>query len=210
MLGQNTEASYNANIEAGLPLQVLDNASYDASIEAGLPLQVVDNATYNSNQTAGLPLQVLDNAFRDMEGDDLCFWASADSNFTSKDADYEEEQPCEFAVSGDTLPATHASFENKPVAKSDKEFLHESGQCRPCAWFYKKPGCQNGDSCGYCHLCPEGELKARKKSKVLLLKSGALEPKKQNSGTGPGAGRQLRLDPLVGSMEASGTSNLHP
>jgi len=42
--------------------------------------------------------------------------------------------------------------------------LHASGQCRPCAWFYKSQGCSNAKDCKHCHLCPEGELKIRKKN----------------------------------------------
>lgn len=36
---------------------------------------------------------------------------------------------------------------------------------KPCAWFWKPRGCQNGRHCEHCHLCPEGELKERKKQK---------------------------------------------
>jgi hypothetical protein len=43
---------------------------------------------------------------------------------------------------------------------------HNFGRCRPCAWFYKdSSGCRNGSSCRYCHLCPPGELKRRKRDK---------------------------------------------
>lgn len=49
---------------------------------------------------------------------------------------------------------------------------HASGQCSPCAWFWKAKGCQNARSCQYCHLCPEGELKNRKKAKVAILRAG--------------------------------------
>lgn len=42
--------------------------------------------------------------------------------------------------------------------------LHASGECRPCAWFYKPQGCSNGRECKHCHMCPEGELKNRKKN----------------------------------------------
>eukprot|EP00438_Fugacium_kawagutii_P016119 Skav235808 [mRNA] locus=scaffold1267:291216:302513:- [translate_table: standard] len=34
--------------------------------------------------------------------------------------------------------------------------LHESQQCRPCAWFWKPMGCANGSACRHCHLCPAG------------------------------------------------------
>merc|ERR1719210_161121 len=52
---------------------------------------------------------------------------------------------------------------------------HGTGQCRPCAWFWKPQGCGNGAECGHCHMCPEGELKARKKVKVAQLRASAPE-----------------------------------
>merc|ERR1712083_259692 len=50
--------------------------------------------------------------------------------------------------------------------------LDAEGQplCQPCAWFHKGGGCQNGASCRRCHLCPDGELKLRKKQKVQRLR----------------------------------------
>lgn len=48
--------------------------------------------------------------------------------------------------------------------------LHGTGQCRPCAWFWKPQGCANCADCRHCHLCPEGELKNRKKDKVSTMK----------------------------------------
>lgn len=45
---------------------------------------------------------------------------------------------------------------------------HGAGVCRPCAWVHKMPGgkgCKNASSCKYCHLCPPGELKRRKRDK---------------------------------------------
>merc|ERR1712064_40437 len=35
--------------------------------------------------------------------------------------------------------------------------LHNYGKCKPCAWFWKPQGCLNGQTCGHCHLCPQGE-----------------------------------------------------
>jgi len=45
--------------------------------------------------------------------------------------------------------------------------------CTPCGWFHKPEGCQNGADCRRCHLCPEGETKARKKKKLSRLKAAA-------------------------------------
>jgi len=40
---------------------------------------------------------------------------------------------------------------------------HARGQCRPCAFFWKPGGCQNGKDCLHCHLCAPGELQRKKK-----------------------------------------------
>lgn len=50
--------------------------------------------------------------------------------------------------------------------------LHGSGQCRPCAWFYKPSGCSNGAECLHCHSCPASELKDRRRQKAAAFKSG--------------------------------------
>jgi hypothetical protein len=42
--------------------------------------------------------------------------------------------------------------------------------CKPCAFFHRTEGCTNGEKCEYCHLCPEGEIKRRKKAKQSLKK----------------------------------------
>eukprot|EP00747_Dinoflagellata_sp_TGD_P088915 gnl/TRDRNA2_/TRDRNA2_164156_c2_seq2.p1 gnl/TRDRNA2_/TRDRNA2_164156_c2~~gnl/TRDRNA2_/TRDRNA2_164156_c2_seq2.p1 ORF type:complete len:454 (-),score=101.00 gnl/TRDRNA2_/TRDRNA2_164156_c2_seq2:215-1576(-) len=47
--------------------------------------------------------------------------------------------------------------------------LHGTGLCKPCAWFWKAKGCQKGQECGHCHICPEGEIKARKRVKVAVM-----------------------------------------
>eukprot|EP00401_Gymnodinium_catenatum_P071196 CAMPEP_0117522280 /NCGR_PEP_ID=MMETSP0784-20121206/34125_1 /TAXON_ID=39447 /ORGANISM="" /LENGTH=167 /DNA_ID=CAMNT_0005318345 /DNA_START=74 /DNA_END=577 /DNA_ORIENTATION=- len=49
--------------------------------------------------------------------------------------------------------------------------LHGSGQCRPCAWNWKPGGCCKGSGCNFCHSCPKGELKSRRKERLLALKS---------------------------------------
>lgn len=73
--------------------------------------------------------------------------------------------------------------------------LHAAGRCRPCAWFWKPAGCMNAEECSYCHLCPEGELKSRKKSKVMAMRMGALTPVRSLAQAG--AARRLRLAPLL-------------
>lgn len=54
--------------------------------------------------------------------------------------------------------------------------------CQPCAWFYKDTGCHNKASCRYCHLCPQGELKNRKKLKIARLRNQEGEATGNNGG----------------------------
>lgn len=63
-----------------------------------------------------------------------------------------------------------------PNTPSHGSVLHCEGSCRPCAWFWKPEGCKNGKNCGHCHICPEGEIKSRKKNKQTTLRLG-LSPK---------------------------------
>jgi len=49
--------------------------------------------------------------------------------------------------------------------------LHGTGQCKPCAWFWKAEGCRNEAACGHCHLCPVGEAKARKQAKLAAIRA---------------------------------------
>jgi len=64
-----------------------------------------------------------------------------------------------------------------PNTPSHGSVLHEQGTCRPCAWFHKPGGCKNGKECGHCHLCPEGEIKARKRTKQTVMRLGLATPK---------------------------------
>mmetsp|Transcript_120436 Transcript_120436/g.239695 ORF Transcript_120436/g.239695 Transcript_120436/m.239695 type:complete len:232 (-) Transcript_120436:44-739(-) len=58
--------------------------------------------------------------------------------------------------------------EGAPRLLSQGSMLHGTGYCRPCAWFHKPVGCQSQEECGFCHVCPEGALKTKKKSKLAL------------------------------------------
>jgi len=54
--------------------------------------------------------------------------------------------------------------------------LHGSGGCKPCAFIWKEPGCENGINCPFCHLCDSGEKKRRakeKKEKIRSIRGGA-------------------------------------
>jgi len=76
---------------------------------------------------------------------------------------------------------------NSMPALSTQEFAsigsegHADGMCTPCAWFWKPKSCLNEKDCRYCHLCPDGELKKRKKNKVAKMRLGLLSPKGNGS-----------------------------
>mmetsp|Transcript_12772 Transcript_12772/g.39840 ORF Transcript_12772/g.39840 Transcript_12772/m.39840 type:complete len:767 (-) Transcript_12772:454-2754(-) len=75
--------------------------------------------------------------------------------------------------------------------------LHSLGKCRPCAWFWKTNGCLNGQACAHCHLCPEGELKVRKKVKETAMRIGALLPARQ--GLDSRSPRVVKIAPVLGA-----------
>lgn len=51
---------------------------------------------------------------------------------------------------------------------------HKAGTCKPCAYFFAKAdGCRWHNSCEFCHLCPPGEIKKRKKQKKAFLRAEA-------------------------------------
>lgn len=51
------------------------------------------------------------------------------------------------------------------------EPAHIRGDCRPCAYFVqKKDGCRWGEDCSFCHLCPPGALRKKKREKIKALK----------------------------------------
>ncbi|CAJ1453617.1 unnamed protein product [Effrenium voratum] len=49
--------------------------------------------------------------------------------------------------------------------------LHGTGNCKPCAWFWKPQGCRNAAECGHCHLCPAGESKHRRQAKMAAWRA---------------------------------------
>jgi hypothetical protein len=91
----------------------------------------------------------------------------------------EHDDDDELPLKSKSLPAVMGEIsEDCPSVGSA---LHCSGDCTPCAWFWKADSCNNGKDCRYCHLCPDGELKKRKKAKVAQMRSGVGTPKATKS-----------------------------
>jgi len=86
-------------------------------------------------------------------------------------------------IAGD-ISATAAGIETvskgEPFYSAGSE-LHGTGECAPCMWFFKPRGCQLGVLCGFCHLCPDGELKQRRKKKDTKLRQIRLEAAQMNA-----------------------------
>eukprot|EP00927_Polykrikos_kofoidii_P079017 TRINITY_DN75809_c0_g1_i1.p1 TRINITY_DN75809_c0_g1~~TRINITY_DN75809_c0_g1_i1.p1 ORF type:complete len:333 (-),score=55.25 TRINITY_DN75809_c0_g1_i1:28-1026(-) len=76
-----------------------------------------------------------------------------------------------------------------PAWPSVGSFRHGSGHCRPCAWIHKDPavGCKNGSSCKYCHMCPAGEIKRRKRDKwaMRIVEAEQKKAERQSSYSSP-------------------------
>ncbi|CAJ1374561.1 unnamed protein product [Effrenium voratum] len=70
-----------------------------------------------------------------------------------------------------TLSLRRELLDAARIVPSEGSKLHGSGLCRPCAWFWKPKGCENGKDCRHCHLCPQEEIKNRRKVKQMLLQN---------------------------------------
>lgn len=103
------------------------------------------------------------------------------------------------AAGGGTVgltPAQQAAVASGQIPSVGSAIHDGTGKCSPCAWFWKPRGCQSESSCGYCHLCPEGELKNRKKAKIAAIKMGAIEPQHPKQGSPPQRAN-LKLNTLL-------------
>jgi len=74
------------------------------------------------------------------------------------------------ATASDHAPAEASQVVARQAEPSAGSSGHDSGDCKPCAWHWKPGGCIKGPSCTFCHMCPEGILKARKRLKLKDLK----------------------------------------
>lgn len=79
----------------------------------------------------------------------------------------QQARPGEVAPSG---PEGPPAFANGPFVMNHGSLSHSVGNCSPCAFLHKDPrGCLHGRNCKFCHICPPGELKRRKKEKLARM-----------------------------------------
>lgn len=83
-----------------------------------------------------------------------------------------KEQP-ELLGSSRSAPTLLTQTELSQLSFSNKMAqMHLRHECQPCAYFHAKlDGCRWGADCNYCHLCPSGEIRKRKKQKISKLKA---------------------------------------
>lgn len=85
----------------------------------------------------------------------------------------------------------HAAAQMNPGS-----LMHGTGVCSPCAWYWKPKTCLNGMDCQFCHFCPDGELKSRRKAKLTVMRSAGFPPRSRSHGNGeatPQKSRSFRL-----------------
>jgi len=138
------------------------------------------------------PTGAISKASADSSAGVLSTWADitvaqkddAESHFEQKSAGSTRGSPVSSAQERSTYdsPSSNttidiASSASTPNSRSvaggyggqslEKLELHNRGQCEPCNYFwYKTDGCRQGSECPFCHFCPRGEIKRRKKAKL--------------------------------------------
>merc|ERR1739847_112323 len=86
----------------------------------------------------------------------------------------------------------------------EHEEKHIRRECKPCAYFVKKAdSCRLGAQCDFCHLCPEGAVKARKKEKIREIR--VLRKQKQHHVTQQW-NEMIRCDLSVSTCSSSGST----
>merc|ERR1719440_247896 len=93
----------------------------------------------------------------------------ADTSTTSN-GDFENDSQASTSTAGSTGSPVVGQVEFALDNQAKAEELHLHGQCTPCNYYwYKADGCRMGSTCEFCHLCPKGEIKKRKKDKLRQL-----------------------------------------
>lgn len=96
-----------------------------------------------------------------------------------------------------------------PGCPSHGSALHALGKCKACSWFWRPAGCHNGEACQHCHLCPQGEVRARRlrmQQRRQHQQQQLLELQHQQHGPRPQASRQQQKQVL--KLESSSASVL--
>uniref|UniRef100_A0A6U6VBL4 C3H1-type domain-containing protein n=1 Tax=Zooxanthella nutricula TaxID=1333877 RepID=A0A6U6VBL4_9DINO len=108
------------------------------------------------------------------------------------EADDKEDEPAQAKPAVVITPLEVRSPEHSVGSKE-----HGAGECRPCAWFWRPQGCTNGFECRHCHMCPAGEVKARRKSKTTDARKGKGKASAADANGGGASTQKIPLSQLV-------------
>lgn len=108
-----------------------------------------------------------------------------------------------------SAPSDGAADKERVAAYYYGSSLHGTGECKPCAWFWKPQGCQNGKECIYCHLCPRNAgNKNHKKLRTAIRKELAQVPQQVEPSGNLEAESKARLQQLSGGSDEGGVESL--
>jgi hypothetical protein len=154
------------------------------------PLDVASEVTY---QIAAVPIKSVGSDAIPGKMDTCFEYGLIDQSLVSDTVNvFGKRSEESSAAIEETLSSFHLAADNSSSGSSSGSALHGTGQCLPCAWAWRPNGCKAGSSCNYCHLCPDGELKRRKKEKVAAIRAGERMAAAQARRSGAAASRQLR------------------
>jgi len=183
-----------AALSPAMPWQVLQPPTL-------LPPPFSPFAAFSPSSTLGLPTAVVELAKAlSLNPDSPRDQESEDANTRRGETCF---SPCSFFPPGLQPP---------PGSPSHGSALHGTGQCKPCAWFWKKSGCQNAKDCAHCHLCLAGEIRDRKRNKRAVMRQGTTTPRGMD-GSEMFIFDSLSFTPMteppsLGSSPAAGSSSL--
>lgn len=130
------------------------------TISVGSLSKILKNASENITEiAANLPIR---NTFIDFPS----LFPQDSRQPHSCPAFYFEEELEKAKTGASAVPA-----EGRPGVPSLGAAEHGTGACKPCAWFHHVEGCRHEAQCEFCHMCPAGEIKKRKKDKQRLIKT---------------------------------------
>jgi len=151
----------------------------DIPVTVSVPLSIVPGTPptcFSSPRRVGFDAQmaeVADDTRKVVETEEHDDEVTASEMGQDEDSDAQQSTTAEDSVPMSPMSVPLPESFDLPSTGSA---LHLVGKCRPCAWFYKSQGCLNSRACAHCHICPEGELRQRRKAKVVAMRMGALVP----------------------------------
>jgi len=117
--------------------------------------------------------------------------SSSENESTTVCSDVQTSQQGDYDSANERIAMTQADTVQPSVGSA----MHDSGECKPCAFVWKPQGCQNGRDCFHCHMCPPGTIKSRRKLKFAQVREAV---KAQQSSEDVGLSSKSTISPPPG------------